>query len=142
MLKNSKIENKTVHKNVTCNLCSMYPIIGNRFKCTICYDYDLCESCENATAESHPHPMMKHRVEINDSINTFQTIYNPKNCKPIFVEDILKKSDLSKNKLQYRWKLKELRNTYDLKSISDEQILIALEKTNGNSEEAIEILFC
>jgi len=37
---------KVIHKNVICDLCGMSPIIGVRYKCAECIDYDLCESCE------------------------------------------------------------------------------------------------
>ncbi|KAE8614073.1 hypothetical protein XENTR_v10007970 [Xenopus tropicalis] len=34
-----------VHPNVTCDGCDG-PVVGNRFKCLICPDYDLCSTCE------------------------------------------------------------------------------------------------
>ncbi|XP_061473308.1 sequestosome-1 isoform X2 [Rhineura floridana] len=34
-----------VHPNVTCDGCDG-PVVGARFKCTICPDYDLCSACE------------------------------------------------------------------------------------------------
>lgn len=33
------------HTNVTCDGCEMEPIIGIRFKCDTCHDYDLCLEC-------------------------------------------------------------------------------------------------
>jgi len=101
MLSSSMVVNKTVHKGVSCNLCGVSPIVGNRYKCTVCYDYDLCDSCENATSESHAHPTIKHRVEANDKINMFQSNCGFKSIvkksvhknpfQPLFIEDILKK---------------------------------------------------
>jgi len=35
----------------------MSPIVGQRFKCTVCADYDLCEKCNAKGAEVHSHPM-------------------------------------------------------------------------------------
>ncbi|KAL0974294.1 hypothetical protein UPYG_G00218420 [Umbra pygmaea] len=34
-----------VHPNVTCDECEG-PVVGTRFKCTVCPDYDLCSSCQ------------------------------------------------------------------------------------------------
>ena len=33
-----------VHVNVTCDGCNMAPIVGSRFKCAECPNYDLCSS--------------------------------------------------------------------------------------------------
>lgn len=35
----------------------MTPIIGIRYKCVICKDFDFCASCESINV--HPHPMIK-----------------------------------------------------------------------------------
>eukprot|EP01121_Diplochlamys_sp_Union-15-3_P015670 TRINITY_DN5224_c0_g1_i1.p1 TRINITY_DN5224_c0_g1~~TRINITY_DN5224_c0_g1_i1.p1 ORF type:complete len:361 (-),score=58.84 TRINITY_DN5224_c0_g1_i1:48-1130(-) len=36
-----------VHYRVICDGCEKAPIVGNRFKCTTCFDYDLCSDCES-----------------------------------------------------------------------------------------------
>lgn len=33
--------------NARCDNCGMNPILGNRFKCRQCVDYDLCQDCKN-----------------------------------------------------------------------------------------------
>jgi len=150
----SRLVNVNVHKGVQCNLCKVSPIVGNRYKCTVCYDFDLCDSCEAATIESHAHPMIKHRVDASDPINTFQSnISNNNNLiecgmvnvnKPLLLEDILKVSPVSSvcpEKEKYRYRLRELRSTFDLKNITDDAILSALVKTNGNFDEAFKFLF-
>lgn len=49
-----------VHDGITCDGCNEGPIIGIRYKCTMCYDYDLCAICEEKL--NHAHPMVKLRT--------------------------------------------------------------------------------
>jgi len=46
-----------VHCNVTCDECGMCPIYGERFKCTVRNDFDLCAKCEASRVQ--PFPMVK-----------------------------------------------------------------------------------
>jgi len=47
-----------IHPGVACDSCDKKPIEGNRYKCVVCDDYDLCGSCE--AAGRHPgHNMMR-----------------------------------------------------------------------------------
>ncbi len=48
-----------VHERVTCDGCQKFPIIGNRYKCIICHDFDFCEECESKG--THPHAFLKIR---------------------------------------------------------------------------------
>ena len=36
---------EAIHESVQCDGCEMFPIVGNRYKCTVCKDYDVCEDC-------------------------------------------------------------------------------------------------
>ena len=36
-----------------CDGCDVKPIMGLRYKCTICKDYDLCETCEAKQFHNH-----------------------------------------------------------------------------------------
>lgn len=38
----------------------MDPVVGIRYKCAICPDYDLCEKCESLLI--HDHPFLKIRT--------------------------------------------------------------------------------
>lgn len=49
--------NDAVHDHVTCDDCGMYPIVGDRFKCSLRRDFDLCSACESKTIQ--PYPMLK-----------------------------------------------------------------------------------
>jgi hypothetical protein len=53
---------RQVHPSVQCDGCGMHPLVGPRFKCAVCKDFDLCESCFNGgvhASEGHP----CHRIE-------------------------------------------------------------------------------
>ena len=56
-----KIEEQSVHQKVVCDGCGMKPIVGVRFKCTVCPNFDYCENCEKAKANEHKHPFLKIR---------------------------------------------------------------------------------
>jgi len=43
-----------IHANVTCDGCGEEGIVGTRYKCTVCPDYDLCENCEPEHDRAHP----------------------------------------------------------------------------------------
>lgn len=53
-------EVKATHPNIICDGCEASPIVGSRFKCAICPDFDLCESCEEKGIHSH-HSFLKIR---------------------------------------------------------------------------------
>lgn len=50
-----------VHHRITCDSCHINPIKGNRYKCTTCLDYDLCEVCKSRGI--HPHHGFVHIVK-------------------------------------------------------------------------------
>lgn len=64
----SEEENNSVHTNVRCDVCNMSPILGVRFKCTVCMNFDLCSKCEKSNIHSADHPLLKIKVprEISD----------------------------------------------------------------------------
>lgn len=57
----SGAESKTIptHEGITCDGCEMSPIVGSRFKCTVCRDFDLCETCEASNKHARDHEMIK-----------------------------------------------------------------------------------
>ena len=42
-----------VHVGITCDACNTSPIRGLRYKCTECYDFDLCAACCIQGQHSH-----------------------------------------------------------------------------------------
>jgi hypothetical protein len=49
---------KIIHRGVTCDGCGTFPIMGCRYKCSICPNFDFCENCEKKFAKEHSHPMV------------------------------------------------------------------------------------
>ena len=48
-------EMKEIHYHIRCDICKMSPILGIRYNCEECEDFDLCESCYEKNKESHGH---------------------------------------------------------------------------------------
>jgi hypothetical protein len=69
-----------IHKYVNCDGCNSKGIVGIRYKCSVCADFDFCESCEATIA--HPHPFLKIKTLkqtpikilaiLNDDIDSFE----------------------------------------------------------------------
>ena len=70
---------KTTHHGIKCNKCGKEPIIGFRFKCSVC-NYNLCEGCENKNSETqeHKHNFIKMRNEEKNEEKNEKKIINPK----------------------------------------------------------------
>ncbi|XP_065336858.1 uncharacterized protein ref(2)P isoform X2 [Cloeon dipterum] len=62
-LMNGNSPQKVVHKNFRCNECSE-EILGNRYRCVVCLDYDVCGHCEPNS--HHEHAMLKLPKPINN----------------------------------------------------------------------------
>ena len=46
-----------IHEGIECDECGLHPIAGNRYKCTVRPNFDLCEACEQSG--KHPYPTVK-----------------------------------------------------------------------------------
>ncbi|KAK6975646.1 sequestosome-1 [Biomphalaria glabrata] len=58
-----------IHFGVTCDGCEG-PVIGTRFKCCICPDYDLCETCEGKGMHTN-HDMYRINTPTNQPMGGF-----------------------------------------------------------------------
>ena len=52
---------KTIHNGVQCNYCKRNPIVGYRYKCMDCPDYNLCQICEKVV--EHEHNFIRYATE-------------------------------------------------------------------------------
>lgn len=60
-------KNVVVHDNVVCDGCNG-SVVGIRYKCSVCPDYDLCESCElKGGVHDSTHPLLKITVPLSQS---------------------------------------------------------------------------
>ena len=69
--KNESVESSSsskpevLHSHVQCDGCGMAPLKGTRYQCTVCHNFDYCESCEELNSETHQHPFLKIRKPNN-----------------------------------------------------------------------------
>ena len=76
IFQNNKNSDKIVHFGVKCDGCGVFPIVGCRYKCAFCDNFDYCEQCESKLSAKHNHPFLK--------------IYEPK-MNPVFFKCFQKK---------------------------------------------------
>ena len=72
---------KTIHNGIKCQKCFRNPIVGYRYKCSECQNYNLCQDCEelNSINVVHPHNFIKIRNELNENYNNGNYINNNNN---------------------------------------------------------------
>ena len=52
-----KLNDQIIHDRFTCDGCGVNPIVGPRYHCPECNNFDYCEKCEDSL--SHPHSFLK-----------------------------------------------------------------------------------
>ena len=73
---------KTIHHGIKCEKCGNNPIIGYRYKCSVCNNYNLCDKCEEKNAENqeHKHNFIKIRneekIEEDNKVEEFRKMFN------------------------------------------------------------------
>jgi hypothetical protein len=58
-----------VHSNIKCDGCGEFPISGDRYKCTVCPDYDLCSTCEKKNLHPGSHPLLKLKKPVRRDVH-------------------------------------------------------------------------
>ena len=55
---------KVIHQGIKCNNCGVNPIMGIRYKCMECDNFNFCENCE----ENVGHPHLFYKIKKNNSL--------------------------------------------------------------------------
>lgn len=112
-----KNSEKNIHQGFTCFLCKKTPILGIRYKCSVCKSFDICENCESKTdGNVHPHPFIKIRTEdlnpifiktiaFDDDNQDFtgynnaltENIINNRNAREKYIEEIIDLDQINNN---------------------------------------------
>ena len=68
--KNNPPLSEIIHEGVKCERCSVIPIIGDRYQCSKCPKYNLCEKCEeeNSIDKAHNHYFIRIRSPKNRKV--------------------------------------------------------------------------
>ncbi|KAM3138230.1 hypothetical protein pb186bvf_009693 [Paramecium bursaria] len=102
--KPSPIKPTVLHPKVRCDGCDMFPIVGSRYKCSVCEDFDYCETCEQRNPHMHP----------------FLKIRTPEQSPAILIAVLGEKSDL-RIQLQQKAKLENFLNEW-IMEVEDSQV--------------------
>ena len=115
---------KTVHNNIKCEYCFMEPIVGFRYKCSICQNYNLCEKCEekNEETQNHSHDFIKIRNEEKD--------YDNNNDEIISDEYFNSLDKIAQEKENYSYEILENDLTFYISNSSKNELINLTIKNN------------
>ena len=70
-----KNNEKQIHYGISCDNCHCQNIIGPRFKCSICENYNLCSNCEEISKHDINHIFIKIKKPNDSNLNINSTLY-------------------------------------------------------------------
>ncbi|CAD8112630.1 unnamed protein product [Paramecium sonneborni] len=105
-------QQKMIHSHYKCDGCQTAPIVGTRFKCLECPNFDLCESCQFKNLH-HNHKLFK--ISNPQELEDYQKTYcqKPKPCTQNEVRHVGPFPHIFNNFIQFVEdpKFKELKKT-------------------------------
>jgi hypothetical protein len=137
--KNQQI-NITVHK-INCKGCHVKEIVGNRYKCCVCEDYNLCENCENLLGLKHGHPFLKLREDIKGLDKKIAKEENKKIEEKIVKNEVISSKCISENRGEFNCGNKEviIKVTLQNNGRTDWPNSLSLRNIDGISGETIRL---
>jgi hypothetical protein len=140
---------KVIHHGIKCIQCGINPIIGYRYKCSVCNNYNLCENCEmkNYETKEHQHNFIKIRKEEKKVKKEVKPKKGKDKKKEIKIEEKKenpkkespKKEIIVINELEEKYDYELITNKQDLSSEVNQFTVNEIEykvmlKNNGNLE--------
>jgi hypothetical protein len=140
---------KVPHHGIKCDKCGINPIIGYRYKCSVCNNYNLCENCEmkNYETKEHQHNFIKIRKEEKKVKKEVKPKKGKDKKKEIKIEEKKenpkkespKKEIIVINELEEKYDYELITNKQDLSSEVNQFTVNEIEykvmlKNNGNLE--------
>lgn len=83
------------HENITCDVCNASPIVGVRYKCINCSDFDLCEICEARNAHDPTHLFIKIKHPLPAVVQRVLVPYNLYNVANVIPQSPMQSPMLS-----------------------------------------------
>jgi len=71
------------HNNIVCDICSVTPVPGVRYKCLQCADYDMCGNCFDAGRTNRHHTKAHRMFKLVESLVDADPEPNTSNCSLI-----------------------------------------------------------
>jgi hypothetical protein len=153
LMGNKKNPNEIIFP-IDCSKCHIYPVKNIIYKCSECILF-FCDNCEKTEGIKHEHALYKirnrdHFLKVNGVKEEKKEIKDNNNKEGTFGKWFGQIKNSFNNLINFNHddedkKMKQLvnilRNNYDLGNIPDEKIIEILNKTNGNMDEAINLLF-
>lgn len=63
-----------IHEACICDGCEIYPIVGTRYKCSVCKDFDYCSRCEEIL--DHEHAFLKIKDPKDSPISILTALFD------------------------------------------------------------------